>query len=63
MMGAGARAFLRKPYSAEEILQHARAVLDRGKRDGPAEAIVAKRDAGRGERGRKSKERPGPTLQ
>jgi two-component system CheB/CheR fusion protein len=63
MMGAGARAFLRKPYSAEEILQHARAVLDRGKRDGPAEAPAAKRDAGRGERGRKSKERPGPTLQ
>jgi len=28
MLGAGAKAVLRKPYSAEEILRHTRAVLD-----------------------------------
>jgi DNA-binding response OmpR family regulator len=51
MIGAGARAFLRKPYSAEQILQHTRAVLDR-----------KKGEEKRGPRERRAP-RSGPTLQ
>ena len=63
-MDAGASAFLRKPYSAEQILQHARSVLDDGKGNGnPEEEPAAGRDFDRATRGRKTKQKPGPTLQ
>ncbi len=53
MLGAGAKAFLRKPYSAEEILRHTREVLDRAP---PRRARPRNGDV----RGRRRKD---PTLQ
>jgi two-component system CheB/CheR fusion protein len=63
MIGAGARAFLRKPYSAEQILQQARAVLDRGKREAnPGEKPAEEAGADRSTVRRKRTAEPGPSL-